>query len=49
MNMWCAFSRVEPDPDTYVPDTDAIAAMPCYPDNGSVKMMDGVVVVKFAD
>ena len=47
MNMWCGFSRVEGD----VPESGSaqIAAMPVYPDDGSIKMIDGVLVVKFSD
>ena len=47
MNMWCGFSRVEGE----VPEGGAaeVAGMPAYPADGSIKMIDGVIVVKFAD
>ena len=48
MNMWCSFSRVEAD-ESDIADWDTISLMPCYPDNGSVKMVDGILVVKFSD
>ena len=49
MNMWCAFSRQDVPFETLSGNIDEIKAMPNYPDNGSVKMVNGVVVVKFAD
>ena len=30
-------------------DSAEVAAMPCYPDQGSIRLVDGVIVVKFAD
>lgn len=29
--------------------SDEVKAMPCYPDSGSIKVIDGVVVVKLSD
>lgn len=51
MNYWCGF-----DP-TVLDDKESAAcaqkpevqSMPCYPDDGSIKVIDGAVVVKFAD
>ena len=28
---------------------EAVAAMPCFPEKGSVALVDGVAVVKFSD
>lgn len=49
MNMWCSFSRVDAEGDIAGTHADEIQAMPCYPSQGSVKMIDGTIVVKFAD
>ncbi len=48
MNMWCGFSRVEYDGDD-LSDLPEVRNMPVYPDAGSIKMIDGVLVVKFCD
>ncbi len=45
MQLWCGFS---PEAGS-VPDSADIGEMPCYPDAGSVKMINGTVVVKFSD
>ena len=46
MNLWCGFSRVHGS----APDSaeEEIAGMPVYPADGSIKMIDGTIVVKFA-
>ena len=47
MKMWCCY---EPE---YIKDTseieskDIVKQMPSYPDSGSIKIVDGVIVVKF--
>ncbi len=46
MYVWCGFSPVKAQT---VPDEKAIGEMPSYPDEGSIKMIDGILVVKFAD
>ncbi|MCR5688219.1 MAG: glucosyltransferase domain-containing protein [Lachnospiraceae bacterium] len=46
MNIWCGFSRVEGDEESVL---GAAESMSVYPDSGSVKMVDGVLVVKFSD
>ncbi len=48
MEMWCGFSRVPADEED-ISDMDAVKAMPVYPDSGSIKMVDDVLVVKFAE
>ena len=48
MHLWCAFSPESVDAES-LSDQDAISDMPVYPAAGSVKMIDGTVVVKFAD
>ncbi len=45
MELWCGFSPVSGS----VPEGADVAKMPCYPDDGSIKMIDGTIVVKFAD
>jgi hypothetical protein len=45
MELWCAFAPVSGS----VPDSANVAEMPCYPAEGSIKMVDGTVVVKFSD
>ena len=47
MELWCGFSPVKADPG--VASADVIESMPNYPAEGSVRMIDGIVVVKFAD
>ena len=42
MHKWCGFSPAEVTFEH--PD---IADMPCYPDEGSIRVIDDVVVVKF--
>ena len=45
MELWCGFAPVSGS----VPEGADVAEMPCYPDDGSIKMIDGTIVVKFAD
>lgn len=47
MELWCAFRPDPADPDAV--SADEIKAMPVYPDEGSIKMIDGVLVVKFTE
>ncbi len=48
MKMWCGFDPVRADEETFSKvDTDEISSMPAYPDEGSVKVVDGVMIVKF--
>ncbi len=48
MKLWCGFSPVKAtDEEAEAVDPAAVYAMPEYPADGSVKMVDGVVVVKF--
>lgn len=46
MNHWCGFSPIEGDPEKYehLPE---VQAMPRYPDAGSIRVINGAVVVKF--
>lgn len=51
MRMWCGY-----DPETVsqevldqISSTDQVQEMPCYPDDGSIQIVDDVIVVKFAD
>lgn len=47
MGLWCGFTPVSGDAAS-LSDQDAISAMPAYPAAGSIKMIDGTIVVKFA-
>lgn len=46
MDLWCGFSRVKPDVD--LSGTEEVEEMSVYPAEGSIKMVDGTLVVKFA-
>ena len=48
MELWCGFSPVKAGSDDVV-STDVIDEMPSYPDDGSIRVVDGVLVVKFSD
>lgn len=43
---WCGFSPDTVDPET-ISHLPAVEQMPPYPEDGSVRVLDGVVVVKF--
>ena len=45
MELWCGFAPASGS----VPDAANVVEMPCYPAAGSVKMVDGTIVVKFSD
>lgn len=45
MENWCGFAPTI-DYSSYEDNAD-VQQMPCYPDDGSIKVVDGVVVVKF--
>lgn len=49
MKMWCGFDWTEADEDKLSDLSGSVGTMPCYPDDGSVKMVDNVLVVKFSD
>jgi hypothetical protein len=48
MKMWCGFDPIVLKASDYewMPE---VLQMPNYPDEGSIKMIDGVIIVKFAD
>ena len=46
MRMWCGFSRVPGDWSLYR-DDERVREMPHYPDYGSIRKLDDVIVVKF--
>lgn len=48
MELWCSFAPQMAGPDA-IESWDVIDGMPNYPDAGSVRMVDGTIVVKFAD
>ena len=45
LNLWCGFDAPQADTEAFstLPE---VQAMPGYPDNGSIQMIDGVIVVK---
>lgn len=50
MAMWCGFSPADPtSEESQKLDSSIISQMPAYPAEGSVKMIDDVLVVKFSD
>lgn len=50
MQLWCGFEPVKADGDSVSGSgKEEIQKMPSYPDDGSIKMIDGTLVVKFAD
>lgn len=46
MRLWCGFSPVRAGEDAA--DSAVVDSMSVYPDDGSIKMADGVLIVKFA-
>lgn len=48
MKLWCGFEPQTLDASDYM-QMEEVLRMPSYPDTGSIKMMDDVMVVKFAD
>lgn len=46
MKMWCDFDPTLEDASEYE-NLPEVQEMPCYPDTGSIHMMDGVLIVKF--
>ena len=48
MAMWCGFIPYTEDEKAFKEMT-VVKAMPCYPDEGSIRFIDGCIVVKFAD
>lgn len=47
MMVWCGFCQPEISDYSVYDNHPAIEAMPSYPDDGSIKIIDNVVVVKF--
>ena len=46
MRMWCGFAPQTEESSGYA-ELPEVVGMPCYPDEGSIKMINGVLVVKF--
>ena len=48
MEIWLNFKAWEEEPErfTILPE---VKAMPCYPNDGSIQIIDSVLVVKFQD
>jgi len=46
MKLWCAFNPVRADANLYR-DREEVKRMPTYPNDGSIKIIDDTVVVKF--
>lgn len=49
MRVHCGYTYTVPDNLEEIAELEEVAAMPCYPDQGSIKVIDGVVVVKFSE
>lgn len=50
MSLWCGFDpNVKNDGVTGGGASTATIDMPCYPEDGSIKIIDGILYVKFAD
>lgn len=48
MELWCGFAPKLGD-DAEFEGNAEVASMPCYPEQGSIRCIDGKIVVKFAD
>lgn len=48
MKLWCGFDQELGDAEKFEND-ERVVAMPCYPNAGSIRCMDGKIIVKFAD
>lgn len=48
MELWCGFAPELGDAAEFAGNAE-VASMPCYPDQGSIRCIDGKIVVKFAD
>lgn len=48
MELWCGFSPELGDATEFEGNAE-VAAMPCYPDYGSIRCINGKIVVKFAN
>lgn len=51
MRVWCGYApaTVSQEELDRISSTSKVQEMPCYPDDGSIQIIDGVIVVKFAD
>ena len=48
MAYWCGFRPWVKDSAEFE-NLDEVKEMPCYPESGSIKKINGAIVVKFAD
>lgn len=48
LNTWCAFQPVQADAESFQ-ELPEVKAMPCYPDEGSIKVINETVIVKFGN
>lgn len=48
ISRWCAFSPQYADPESFA-TLPEVSQMPCYPDDGSIQVIDGTVVVKISE
>lgn len=48
VSFWCGFSPTEADPAAFRENAE-VTAMPCYPADGSIRIIDGTVVVKLSE
>ena len=49
MKIWCGYAPKEGKLDDIKPHLNEVKQMPCYPDDGSIRIIDDRIVVKFAD
>ena len=48
MALWCNFRPAVPAFGDAFTDSDIVKSMPAYPDHGSIRYLDGCIIVKFA-
>lgn len=48
ISRWCGFSPQYADPEPFA-TLPEVSQMPCYPDDGSIQVIDGTVVVKISE
>ncbi len=51
MRIWCGFApaTLSDEETEALSNLPEVQEMPCYPDDGSIQIIDGVIVVKFSD
>lgn len=51
MKIWCGYSptQISEDDILVLSQSEEVKAMPSYPDDGSIRIIDEIIVVKFAE